>query len=54
VEGFDGSKELLARLGRHTTGKACLYIKDVEKVDMDVLSELITRSVAHVEETIAD
>jgi hypothetical protein len=50
MDGFDGYGELLGRLGSHTTGKACLYIKDLEKVDQKVLSELITRSVAHVEE----
>lgn len=40
-------EDLLARLGRHTTGKACLYIKDLEQVDVNVLTELIERSVAH-------
>jgi len=50
MDGFDGYQELLGRLGSHTTGKACLYIKDLEKVDKNVLTELITRSVARVEE----
>jgi len=50
MDGFDGYEGLLGRLGSHTTGKACLYIKDLEKVDQDVLSELITGSVAQVEE----
>ena len=50
MDGFGEYDELLSRLGPHSTGKSCLYIKDLEKVDIDVLAELITRSVAHVEE----
>jgi hypothetical protein len=40
-EGFDGYDELLARLGPHSTGKACLYIKRLSDVDSRVLRELI-------------
>jgi hypothetical protein len=39
-------KALLARLGRHTTGKGCLYIRRLADVDLRVLEELVTRSVA--------
>jgi hypothetical protein len=35
----------LARLGPHTTGKGCLYIKRLDDVDQDALRELIDRSV---------
>lgn len=31
----------LARLGKHTTGGGCLYIKRLSEVDMDVLREII-------------
>lgn len=44
MDGFDHYDELLDELGPHSTGKSCLYIKDVEKVDGDVLEGLITRS----------
>jgi hypothetical protein len=37
---------LLAKLGKHTTGKGCLYIKKLSDVDQKVLEELIVRSVA--------
>ena len=41
---FYGSNEaLLARLGPHTTGKGCLYLKRLSDVDVDVLRELIAR-----------
>jgi hypothetical protein len=35
----------LTRLGPHTTGKGCLYIKRLDDVDQDALRELIDRSV---------
>lgn len=38
---FDGSEALLARLGKHRTSKACLYIKRLSDVDASVLRELI-------------
>lgn len=37
---------LLARLGRHRMGKACLYAKRLDDIDMDVLRELAEISVA--------
>ncbi len=37
--------EELGRLGAHTTGKGCLYIKDLRAVDSGVLRELITKAV---------
>jgi hypothetical protein len=33
--------DVLARLGKHTTGKSCLYIKKLADVDEGVLRELI-------------
>lgn len=53
MDGFSDYDDLLSKLGPHTTGKACLYIKNLEHVDRDVLARLIERSVAHVEERIA-
>ena len=38
--------ELLDKLGRHRMGKACLYIKRLEKVDLAVLETLISKSIA--------
>jgi len=45
--GVDHYADLFARLGKHTTGKGCLYLKRVSDVDRDVLVEVIARSVAH-------
>ncbi len=44
--GFDGAEELLAKLGKHTTGKGCLYIKKLADVDMEVLETLLEKAVA--------
>jgi hypothetical protein len=48
MSGFEQDDELLARLGKHTTSKACLYIKRLSDVDMTVLRELVEQSVAHM------
>jgi hypothetical protein len=37
---------LLAKLGKHTTGKGCLYIKKLADVDQKVLEALAVKSVA--------
>jgi hypothetical protein len=37
---------LLAKLGKHTTGKGCVYIKKLADVDRKVLEKLVTESVA--------
>jgi hypothetical protein len=44
--GFGGAKALLARLGKHTTGKGCLYIKKLADVDLKVLETLVEEAVA--------
>lgn len=38
-------KKLMDRLGKHKTGKGCLYIKKLADVDRAVLKELIVKSV---------
>ncbi len=45
TEGFEGYDELLERLGPHTTGVGCLYVKRLSDVDSAVLTELVRRSV---------
>ena len=40
--------QLLARLGRHRMGKACLYIRRLSDIDCKVLERLIADSVAEV------
>lgn len=42
--------ELLKRFGKHTTGKACVYINKVADIDEEVLKELIAASVEFLRE----
>lgn len=51
MSGFSEYDDFLGKLGKHTTGKACLYIKKLEDVDIDVLRELIEKSVNHMSTT---
>lgn len=43
---FDGAEAILAKLGKHSTGKGCLYIKKMADVDKKVLGELLSKAVA--------
>jgi hypothetical protein len=45
LSGFDGKHELLSKLGKHKTGKSCLYIKRLEDIDLSVLREMVTQAV---------
>lgn len=47
MDGFDSYGTLLDGLGPHRTGKACLYIKDLDLVDRGVLEELISEALRH-------
>jgi hypothetical protein len=41
LDGGDDEQPLLARLGPHTTGRSCLYLKKLDAVDLDVLAQLV-------------
>ena len=51
MSGFEEYDDLLDKLGKHGTGKSCLYINKLEDIDMDVLRELVDKSVQHMKET---
>jgi hypothetical protein len=42
--GVDPDDELLKKLGKHTNGKGCLYIKRLDDIDLAVLRRLIEAS----------
>ena len=46
--GIDGQEALLAKLGKHKMGKACLYIRRLADIDLPILEQLIAHSVAEV------
>jgi hypothetical protein len=51
MPGFDDYEEMLAKLGKHKIGKACLYVNKLADVDSNVLRSLIKRSYEHMKET---
>ncbi|MFM8532628.1 MAG: hypothetical protein ACKOEC_03405 [Acidimicrobiia bacterium] len=48
MAGFDGYPELMAKLGPHSTGKSCLYVKRLSDLHLPTLKKLISQSVKHV------
>ncbi len=46
MDGYADHAADLALLGRHKTGKACLYIRRLADIDLAVLEAMITRSLA--------
>lgn len=44
VYGFTQYEDLVGKLGKHKTGKGCLYINKLDDVDRSVLKELIEKS----------
>jgi hypothetical protein len=51
MSGFDMYPELLSRLGKHSIGKSCLYIKRLADIHVPTLKELIQASVDHISRT---
>lgn len=46
LSGFEGQDDLLARLGKHKTSVACLYVNKLADIDQAVLREIAVRTVA--------
>ena len=46
MPGFDDYQPLLAKLGKHRTGKSCLYLNKLQGIDMRALEDLVRQSVA--------
>lgn len=50
----DAQADLLAKLGKHKMGRACLTIKRLSDIDLSVLRELITQSVGEMKKRYPD
>ena len=48
IAGFSKYEELMNKLGKYKTGKSCLYIKDLNDINMNVLTKLISDSVKYM------
>ena len=44
---FDKRDELLKQFGKHKTAKACVHVKKLEDVNVDVLKKMISNSIKH-------
>lgn len=44
---FEKRDEMLKQLGKHKTAKACVYIKKIEDINVDVLKKMIAASFKH-------
>ena len=50
MPGFSQYRDKLEKIGKHKTSVSCLYVKKLEQLDMDVLSEIIADSVKRMKE----
>lgn len=44
-------EELLKQFGKHTSGKACVYVNKVADIDVEVLKKLIQESITFLQKT---
>lgn len=49
IANFDGKAALLKNFGKHKTAKACVYIKKVEDIHVEVLKKLVIGSIKHTQ-----
>lgn len=52
--GFPEREHYLSRIGKHTSGKGCVYINKVEDIDTEVLKEFIQASIVFLKELYGD
>ena len=50
MSGFEQYEELMEKLGKYKTGKSCLYVNRLSDIDLNVLRELIQKSVKYMRE----
>lgn len=50
VAGFKNYEKILSNLGPYTTGSSCLYLKNLNNINLKELSKLITESVKSMKE----
>jgi len=52
MDGVERHADELAKMGPYTNGVSCLYVKSLDAVDEEVLSDVVRASVAYVRETL--
>lgn len=51
MEGNENNQDLFEKLGKYTSSKACIYIKRLSDVDVQILRKLILTSYVHAKKT---
>lgn len=44
---FEEKEALLAKLGKHKSSKACVYVKKLEDIDLEVMKKMTRNSIAY-------
>jgi hypothetical protein len=47
---FEKRDELLEKLGKHKTDKGCIYIKNLDSINIEILQEMIINHIKHIRE----
>lgn len=48
MAGLNRYEKQLKKLGKHKVGKSCLYIKNLQDIDLEILKEIVSDSVARM------
>jgi hypothetical protein len=51
ISGFEEYDQMMQKLGKHKTGKSCLYINRLADIDLPTLKELVRQSSEHLRTT---
>jgi len=47
---FEKRDELLEKLGKHKTDKGCIYIKNLDSINIEILQKMIISHIKHIRE----
>ena len=50
MPGFNRYKKQLGKMGKHKLGKSCLYVKNLDQVDLGALEDMVADSVCRMRE----
>ncbi|MEM8703301.1 MAG: DUF1801 domain-containing protein, partial [Pseudomonadota bacterium] len=50
MPGFSGLEPLMQKLGKHKTGRSCLYIRRLSDVDEAVLEQIVAKAYAIIKD----
>ena len=54
MTGFDKYDGYLTRIGKHSLGKSCFYVKKLDDIDRDVLEEMVAESIRWIDNRTSD